>query len=279
MVDETETKIEAEEEILKENLEETTKSTSDSENETEAEILVSIEGETPPQEEDKETAKWVKDLRKTNRELQKKVREHDKEKEAREKTEQNPSSLRAKPTLDDFDFDTENYENDLDKWYEEKRENDDRQIIVANEKKQETEKWNSQLDVYSEKKKALKVKDYEEAESAVMNSLSATQQGIIIQGMENPALLFYAMYKSDKLKSLSEITDPVKFTVAAAKLETKLKVTNRKATTSPEQTISGKSGVSASSDTQLEKLRKEAEQTGNYTKVSAYKKKLKDKQK
>ena len=54
-----------------------------------------------------------------------------------------------------------------------------------------------------------------------------------------------------------------------------MKVTSRKASTKPEATISGKSGVNVSSDTQLDKLRKEAERTGDYSKIYSYKKKLK----
>lgn len=272
------------------NLDETPESDSDVEDSSEEEankdkedsseeVVVSIEGETPPQEEDKEAPKWVKDLRKSHRDTQKENRELKAEIETLNGPEKKASSLRVKPKLEEHDYDSEKYENDLDNWYTEKRKYDDEQTTVANGKKQEAEAWQKQLDSYSEKKKALKVKDYEDAEHAVLGSLSVTQQGIALQGAQDPALLFYAIYKANKLKALSEIKDPVQFAFAVAKLETKLKVTNRKASTEPEHSVSSKSGVNVSSDTQLEKLRKEAERTGNYTKISVYKRKLKDKRK
>ena len=99
------------------------------------------------------------------------------------------------------------------------------------------------------------------------------QQGMIVQGAENPALLVYALGKNPKkAKELASITDPVKFAFAVAKLETNLKVTKRKASSRPESKINGTGRPSGSVDNTLDRLRAEAEKTGNYTKVSQYKK-------
>jgi inosine/xanthosine triphosphate pyrophosphatase family protein len=106
--------------------------------------------------------------------------------------------------------------------------------------------------------------------------LNQTQQGIIVQGADDPALLVYALGKNPKkLQELSSISDPVDFAFKLAKLEAQLKVTNKKAP-SPETRVKGaKTGVSSgSSDKVLERLRNEADKTGDYTKVLSYKKKL-----
>jgi hypothetical protein len=102
--------------------------------------------------------------------------------------------------------------------------------------------------------------------------LDQTQQGIIVHGSVEPTLLVYALGKNEaKAKELAAIKDPVKFAFAVAKLEATLKVTTRKPSTAPETTITGNSRPSGAIDSTLERLREEASRTGDYTKVTAYK--------
>jgi len=117
------------------------------------------------------------------------------------------------------------------------------------------------------------VRDYEDAEAFALETFNVTQQGIVLQGSDNPALIIYALGKnSTKAKELASITDPVKFAFAVAKLETQLKVTNRKAAAAPERTISTGGGrISGSVDSTLDRLREEALKTGDMSKVMAYK--------
>jgi len=117
------------------------------------------------------------------------------------------------------------------------------------------------------------VKDFEEAEAVVQEAFNVTQQGVVLQGAENPALVIYAIGKNQKkLKELSDIKDPVKFAFAVARLEKELKVTSRKsAAPQPERIVSGTGRVSGAVDSTLERLRDEAAKTGNMTKVIQYK--------
>ena len=62
----------------------------------------------------------------------------------------------------------------------------------------------------------------------------------------------------------------MKFSFAVAKLETQLKVTNRKAPP-PEKTVKTGTGRASAVDSTLERLREEAAKTGDMTKVIAYK--------
>ena len=112
----------------------------------------------------------------------------------------------------------------------------------------------------------------------MQDTFNVTQQGVILQGAKRPELLIYALGKNPaKAKELAAIKDPVKFAFAAAELETKLKVADRKVTTEPERVVTGSARISGTVDSTLERLRAEAEKTGDMSKVLAYKRGLKRK--
>ena len=244
----------------------------ESEEEDEDEIVISIGEESPPQEEETRAPAWVRELRKANREKERKIRELEAQLNATA-TETKPVVLEAKPTLESCDYDSDEYENKLAAWYEQKRAYDAAEAEVAAQRDAEAKEWQDKLDSYAKARASLKVRDYEDAEAFALETFNVTQQGIVLQGSENPAHLIYALGKSQKrAKELASITDPVKFAFAVAKLETQLKVTNRKAAAAPERTItSGGGRISGSVDSTLERLRAEAEKTGDYTKVLQYK--------
>jgi len=246
------------------------------EEEEEEEIQITLDDE-PIEKEEKEAPGWVKELRKTNRKLKRKNKEL--ESLLNRDKQDNDINLEPKPTLESFEYDTAKFEYELEKWYAKKVKFDE----VQNNKKRELEAqkqdWENKLSSYNTNKAELNLPDYEEAETNVENVLSVSQQGIIVQGAENPALLVYALGKSSKkLKELSEIKDPIKYAVAIAKLETKLKMTkSKKSKPTPEKILSSGASTSGIVGKELDRLRKEAEKTGDYTKVSAYKKKIRNK--
>jgi len=234
-------------------------------------VVVTIGEETPPHEEEHAQApEWVRELRKNYRELQRENREL-KEKVTAPGAETKPAQLGKKPTLEEHDYDADKFEEALANWYEQKRKVDEQQTKAEAEAKAAQDAWNAKLTAYGKAKTELKVKDFDDAEAVAQENFSATQQGIILQGAENPALVIYALGKNPKkAKELASITDPVKYAFAVAKLETQLKVTQRKAPP-PEKTLSGTGRVSGTVDSTLERLRAEAEKTGDYTKVTQYK--------
>lgn len=235
------------------------------------EVVVSIGEDPPPQEEDR-APQWVRELRKSNREKERKIRELEARLNAAP-TETKPVVLGKKPSLEECDYDAEEYERKIAAWYEDKRLYDTEQAKAEAQRDAETKAWQGKLDSYARAKASLKVRDYDEAEAFALDTFTVTQQGIVLQGSEQPAVVIYALGKNQKkAKELSSITDPVKFAFAIAKLETQLKVTNRQATTSPERTIvSGGGRISGAIDPTLERLREEASRTGNMTKVIQYK--------
>jgi hypothetical protein len=250
----------------------------DGETEAEAEdesVVVTIAGETPPQEDDEENDRapeWVRDLRKQYREEKRRNRELEEKLAAASGGSSEAVQLAEKPTLEKADYDTDRYETELAAWYEQKRKYDEVEASKQAEQQAVEQEWRQKLEGYQSAKADLKVRDFEDAEDTVQETLSTTQQGMILQGAENPALLVYALGKNPKkAKELASLTDPVKFAFAVAKLETNLKVTKRKASSKPEKALSGTARPSGSVDSTLERLRAEAERTGDYSKVFAYK--------
>lgn len=241
----------------------------DSEEESE-DIVVSI-GEEPPPPEPEPAPEWVRELRKSHRELQKRNREL--EAQVHQTTETNPVvTLGAKPSLEQHDYDTDKYEASLADWYERKRSVDDQQAQARQAEQQQADAWQQQLQGYADAKSKLKVRDYDDAEEVAQQTFNVVQQGVMIQGAEDPALVIYALGKNPKkAKELAQIDDPVKFAFAVAKLESQLKISNRKAATRPEGKVSATAPLKGAVDSTLERLREEASKTGNMDKVMAYK--------
>ena len=235
------------------------------------EVTVQI-GDVEPEPDEPATAPdWVKELRRANREKEKRIRELEaKLTTTGEATK--PMQLAKKPKLEEYDYDSEKFEAAMEAWYEQKRAYDLEQEKVKQAEQAQRDAWQAKMEAYTKAKAELKVKDYDDAEALAQELFNVTQQGIVVQGADNPALVIYALGKNPKkAKELSDIKDPVKFAFAVAKLEKDLKVTARKPAPPPEKTISGTAPVSGSVDSTLERLRAEAEKTGNYTKVLQYK--------
>ena len=242
------------------------------ESEDTEEVVVSIGEEAPPPEEQTHAPEWVRELRKTNRELQRQNRELQGKLQSTAQTETKPVVLSKKPSLEDHDYDAEKFEVALSNWFDQKRQADDANAKQEAEVMNQQKAWQSKLDGYGKAKAELRVKDYEDAEAVAQELFSITQQGVVLQGADNPALVIYALGKNPKkAKELSDIKDPVKFAFAVAKLEKELKVTNRKAAPPPERIVSGTGRVSGAVDSTLERLREDAARTGNMTKVIQYK--------
>ena len=246
----------------------------------EDEVIVSVGDAPPPQPvEEEKDPRLVNKLRKLLREQERKVREYESKLKAAAPVEPPPPTLGPKPKLEDLDYDAEKYETAIAAWFERKRAADEHAAKQKQAEETQRQAWQARRDGYARAKASLRVRDYEEAEHAVTEALDVTQQGIIVSGADNPALVTYALGKdSAKLAELKAITDPVKFAFAVSKLETQLKVTPRKPASAPEAVVKSNTRTSGSVDSQLERLRADADRTGDYTQVFRYKQQLKAKQ-
>ena len=263
-IDDSEVEVEEEEIVVSEPVDEV-------ETEDTEEVVVSIGEEAPPPEEQTHAPEWVRELRKTNRELQRQNRELQSKLQTSAQTETKPVVLGPKPKLEDHDYDADKFEEALAGWFERKRKADEMQAAQEAEVMNQQKAWKAKLDGYGKAKAELRVKDFEDAEAVAQELFNITQQGVMLQGADNPALVVYALGKNPKkAKELSDIKDPVKFAFAVAKLEKELKVTNRRAAPAPERIVSGTGRSSGAVDSTLERLREEAARTGNMTKVIQY---------
>jgi hypothetical protein len=247
------------------------------------EIVVTIEGETPSPEDEEagKAPEWVREVRKKNRELERKLKDAETKLKAVSGAEVQVPALGKKPQLHDdgIDYDADKFEAALEDWHSKKREVEKIEAERTEKEKVSQQAWQSKLETFAQKKADLKVRDYADSEELVTSALSQTQQAIIIDACDNPALVTYALGKSEaSLKSLSSITNPVQFVKAIVRFEdNKVKVSNRRPTTEPESRIAS-SGKSVSAvDKTLERLMAEADKTGNRSKVLAYKRSQKAK--
>lgn len=222
-----------------------------------------------------ETPDWVKEVRKQNRDLNKQNRDLKKQLETGKAEE--TTALGAEPTIEDFDYDATKYRDALRNWDQAKAKVD----AEANEANEAQEKqgqaYNARLSEYQEGKGAFDADQFDEAEDAVKGALSENQQSILIHAFGGKAApLIRGLGQDDKrLKELAGITDPIAFAVAATRLETAMKVSQRKPKTVPESRPSGNTAGGVSGDKTLEKLRARAAETNDMSEVLAYKRKLK----
>jgi type II secretory pathway component PulJ len=234
----------------------------------EAEVIVQI-GEEKPEEEERAPS-WVKELRQRNRDLAAENRR------LRDNHAPEVLTLGKKPEMADFDFDAEKYESALQSWMQRKQAADAQQAETERKMQTAQQAWNTKLAAYGTAKTALNVPDFDNAEAIVLETLSEQQQAIIVKGAKNPALVVLALGKNPKkAKELAALADPVEFAVAVGTLETQLKVTKRTAPPPNDKPVTGtapRTGTEAS----LDKLRAEAEKSGDFTKVVEYKRKMRE---
>lgn len=248
------------------------------EDEDDGPLVVSL-GEEPEQqnEDDKRAPDWLRDLRKSNREKDRRIRELEAQLNSGRPTPEAEIDVGKEPDVDDYETWTEDgkakFKKDWAEWNARSNAAAERQRTREAEQKQQVEAWQRTRDSYDAAKSALKVEHFEDAEETVKETLSIPQQAIILAAMEpkKAALMVYALGSAPKkLKELAAITDPIKFTVAITKLESDMKVSKTKAAPAPERVVRGNVAGAAAVDSQLERLRKEARQTGDYTKVTDF---------
>lgn len=246
------------------------------EEEDEEDRIVTI-GDEPSEEKEgestEETPGWIKATRKSNRKLLSENKRLKREIEANKKAaeKEKPVELGVKPTLSSCNFDDKKFEQELLTYHDRKRKVEEQSAKKAKIIEDQNAEYKARQEFYAAKKQEYGFKDMEEVEGLVSDTLSETQQGIIVEGAADSALLVYALGKNPKkLDALSKMNNPITFAFEVAKLEAQLKVSSKKAP-APEKRITGaKPGaLSGNTDKTLERLREE----GDFTKIVAYKKK------
>ena len=180
-----------------------------------------------------------------------------------------------KPTLESCDYDGEEYEKQYEVWHETKLKADSfGQKQKAKQEKQDKD-WQSKVDGYVAAKKSFPKADYTEAESIVSATLTPAQQTILVARSCNPTQLVYALSKSkNKLKELADVDDLLAFSYEVAQLDHQMK---NKSQPKPETRVITGRTPNLGNDSSLNRLRNEAEKTGDYSKVIQYRNKQRSK--
>lgn len=245
------------------------------------EFVITVGDEEPEPSDDDDFSgqpapAWVKDLRKKEREARKRIKELEAQVQ-QAKPADKPIEVGARPKLADFDYDEDQFESAVEQWHERKRQVEQQQASKQAEEEQAQQAWQTKMQSYEERRQtvAAKVRDFEEVEEAAKDKLTPTQQGILIHAAENPELIMYHLGKHpNKAKELAEITDPIQFAFAAAKLDSQMKIQTRKPATQPERKPSGSAGLAGAVDQKLAQLEAKAAKTGDRTELIKYKKSL-----
>lgn len=256
--------------------------------EDEGEFDIVLKGETPEKQEEDDfhgqpAPEWlkkeravIKEIRKQERDRERRIKELEAKLDEYQKPE--PIELGEKPTLEGVGFDAEEFEKQLDEWKEKKFKLEQQEAQKREEQEKSEKAWRDKLSAYEAKKAQIKtkVRGFDEAEENVRDVLSQMQQAMIIDGADNPDLLIYHLGTNPKtLKELAAITSPSQFAFKAAKLDAQIEKVPRKPQTSPERKPSGSASFNNGSDKRLEELEREADRTGDRTKIIEYKRSLK----
>ena len=205
----------------------------------------------------------IRDLRRANRELAKKVSTYERGQR------QQVVEIGPKPTLESCGYDEEAFENRLDEWKAQKAEAD--RVAQAEQERAEAERktWEGIKTAYEADKATLKVGNYAEAEEEVFSALSEQHQALLMKSGKGAQLVVALARSPERLRELSEM-NLADAAMMIGELRGKVQMKSR-APMSPERRVSGNAGFAGGSSKQLEKLRAKAQQTGDYTEYYAAK--------
>ncbi len=243
---------------------------------SEEEQVELVLGEKNEVDDDVAETPVIKTLRQRDREHTKRIKQMERELEQLRQAQQAaaPQVSDAEPQLSDpdIDYDPDLYKQRLIAWHA-------RQSEKQAQQQQVQKAWQDKVISHKEKAKALKVQDFEVAEEFASTVFNQGQLAAIIDLADDSAKMMYVLSKNpSRAKELAETANIGMFIKKMSLLETEMKTAKKKPSASPEKTVSGgASGGVRGRDARLEQLEREAEKTGDRTKIVAYKRQLRDK--
>ena len=213
----------------------------------------------------------IRDLRKANREMAKKLAAVDRANQ--------PQIVDPGPEPDPndpkFEWDTGLWKADWLKWKAESDRAAEQTQLKAQQDQALARKNQERVEAFKADKALLRVADFETAEEEVEAALPPAIMALVVR--TGKAALLYGLAKNpEQLAALSKL-DPSTELVEAAfmlgELKAKMKMETRRPQ-SPERKISGNAGFAPSTDKELARLEKEADRTGDRSALAAYRRKL-----
>jgi len=208
----------------------------------------------------------IRDLRKANRELAKKISQIERGNQ--------PQAIDPgpKPTLESCDYDEDAFEARLDDWKANVAKAHAAQSADQERAEAERKTWEGIKDAYEADKASLKVSNYADAEDEVFAALSDQHQALLMKSGKGAPLVVALHRNPEKLQELSKL-NLADAAMLIGELRGKLQMKTRPSAT-PERRVTGNAGFSGGSDKQLARLEKDAERTGDRTALIRYRRKL-----
>lgn len=231
--------------------------------EDDGELAIEVEGDDEPEDEPHLAKKLRAEVRERNKRI--------KELEAR--LAPKPVDIGKKPDLwEDCEGDPDKFENDLLAWTERKRQAEQADRAQSEQQTTQQQAFEKQRVAYRAKAQTMGVKDIDGAEQGIIDALGAPYLGAIIQYADDPAKVVAALAAHPRLLAqIADEPDDLRKLKLMFQMESKVTI-KRKGAAAPEAgtILKGTANVSGG-DKALEKLEKDAERTGDRSKLIAYK--------
>lgn len=215
----------------------------------------------------------VKKLREQLREAQKKAHRASPSADASDPEPVIP----AEPNADSLGWDIDKLEAANKEYLKACREHAAWEVREAERKAAHERIQNEQAKRIEQQRNGLGVSDYEARAALVKERLTEQQLAVLIEGADNPARIIYALGRSEtRLDELAGMASLAKFAARLGQMEKEIRVTKR-SPPAPESRVSGGNASVAigGTDKELERLEREADRTGDRTKIIQYKRQLK----
>ena len=208
------------------------------------------------------------------RELRGRIRELTAEKKAWEAQKQ-PEQIEVgeKPTLESCEYDEERYEAELDAFKDRKVKAERLEAERNEEREKQAAVWEKTQADYEADKASLNLPDFDTAETEVAAVLPESHRALLLKSGKGAALVA-ALHRSPKtLEDLSKL-DPADAAMMIGELRSKVQMKTR-ARPNPDRPVKG-NAASTNADKELARLEKEAERTGDRTKLQEWKRQQRD---
>lgn len=242
-----------------------------SEEEEGSEVVIGFSDDTEADEGDTPLVKRLRDqLRESQR------RERANRREPANNADPEPTILARPRSTADFDYDEDRFNEAMDAYEASRDAHAEWKGRQADRDAQRRAVQDEQARKIEQQKNALGVSDYDARSSVVKDALTEGQLAVLINGADNPAQVIYALGRSQsRLDMLAGEQNLARFAVMLGKMEKDIKV-SKKSPPAPDSPVRGATGslTATTADKKLAALEKEAERTGDRSKIAAYRRQL-----